>query len=805
MFRTYIKIFFRNTSQHKGFTFINVIGLVVGIAVCVQVFIFVQYEKGFDKLHSNNIYRLLELKKEQSESTVKKVAQTAYPVGPALKAEFPQVKNFTRVAGAQKVPLLAPGKEPVTGTIIGVDASFLQVFSFALLKGDVTTALIRPRSIVLTQRISRSIFGNENPIGRMIRHEGRDTIEYEVTGLLLDPPAQSHLQFDALYSMSTYEGLDTVNNWEMDWIFTYLELENNADIKGLEAQLPAFLDKHMAKKPETNLSLFLQPLQETHLQSTDITRDALNTQKFNGNYLPPLIAVALFVLGLAVINYINLSTARSFTRAKEVAIRKTNGASRKQIAMQFLMETIILSFVALVVALAITFGLSPLFSRITGRNFTFDPFHQPLLLLIFFGLTMFTGVLSGIFPAVSLANLQPITALKGKLFTSHRSNLRNILVIAQFTISIGLSMVTLNVFRQLKFVREYDMGFNKEAVIVVPVSYVEKGREETMMQQLKQVPGVRDLTGSLRRLGNDNLDRNAVVFIDEHGSQEMLCTNLFVDFNYCSFYRIPFLAGRDLSSVFGNDRNRRSFVINESLARKLLSKTASADRDLSKLIGKNMRYSFDDSLGTIIGVVRDFNFTSLHQPIEPLCITYQNEYYFSDLSIRVDLKKHQEVVTGLQKVWKEFLPNQQFSYYFLDKQLEKLYESDVQTSQYVAIFTALAFIVACLGIIGMAAFNIERRLKEIGVRKVLGATVTNIVFLLSRDFLRLVLISIALALPLSFLAINKWMQNFAYRTDAAWWLFAVSGLAALCIAQLTISFQTIRAAVANPVASLRAE
>lgn len=805
MLRSYISIFFRNTNQHKGFAFINLIGLVVGITVCVQVYIFVHYEKGFDKFHSKNIYRLLELKKEQGESMAKKVANTAYPVGPALKAAFPQVKNFTRIASGQEIPLLAPGKEAVMAMSYSVDASFLQVFNFALLEGDNKTALVHPRSIVLTQGLSRSIFGNENAIGKIVRHEGRDTIEYQVTGILPDPPAQSHLQFDALYSMSTYEGLDTVNNWEMDWVFTYVELEKDADVKGLEAQFPAFLDKHMTKKAGTDLSIFLQALHETHLESTDITRDSLNIQKFNGSYLPPLISVAILVLALAVINYINLSTARSFIRAKEVAVRKTNGATRTQIAIQFLMETIIFSFVASVISLAFNFWLSPLFGQITGRHLNFDPFHQPLLLLFFFGLTLVTGLLSGIFPAVSLANLQPVRALKGKLFTSHRSYFRNILVIAQFTISISLSMVTLNVFRQLKFVREYDMGFNKEAVIVVPVSYVEKEREETMMQQLKEVPGVRGLTGSLRRLGNNNLDRNIVIFSDKHGKREILCTNLFVDFNYCSFYQIPFLAGRDLSPIFGNDRNRSSFIINESLARKLLSETAGTDTGFSRLIGTNMRYTFDDSPGTIIGIVRDFNFASLHQSIEPLCITYQNEYYFSDLSVRLDLNKQKEVMPRIQKIWKEFLPNQQFSYYFLDRQLQKLYESDLQTSQYVAIFTGLAFIVACLGIIGIAAFNIERRWKEIGVRKVLGATVTGIVFLLSRDFLRLVLISIALALPLAFLAINRWMQNFAYRTDVAWWIFAVSGLAALCVAQLTISFQAIRAAVANPVASLRAD
>lgn len=805
MFTNYFKLFWRNTRRHTGFAFINLIGLVVGLTVCIQVFIFVDYEKGFDKIHSKNIYRLVEQKREKGETTSRKVAQTAYPVGPALKAEFPQVKNFVRIVAGNNIPLQVQGREAVMGTLYGVDISFFQVFNFVLLQGDIGTALKQPRSIVLTQRLSRSLFGMENSIGKIVRHEGRDTTEYQVTGLMQDPPEASHLQFDALYSMSTFEGLDTVNNWEMDWIHTYIQLEKDAERKNLEAQLPAFLNKHLPENNETDLSIFLQPVHEIHLQSNDITSDPLNTQKFNGNYLLPLMAVALFVLFLAIINYINLSSARAFTRVKEVAVRKTNGASRIQVAMQFLMETLIFSFVAYILSIALTFWLARLFGVVSNRNFNFNPLHQPLLLLTFFGLTLLAGFLSGIFPAISLSNLQPASALKGKLFTSYRSQFRNILVVVQFTISIALSMITLNVFRQLQFIREYDMGFDKEAVIVVPVSYVDKQREETMIEQLKQVPGVVNLTASLRRLGNNNIDRNSVVFTDENGNREITCTNLFVDFNYCSFYKMPFIAGRDLSPKFGNDRNRKSFVINESLARILINPSAGSTGDFSQLIGKNMRYNFDDSAGTIIGIVHDFNFNSLHQRIEPLCITYQNEYYFSDLSVRLDLPNGNEAIAGLQKVWKQFLPNQQFSYYFLDKQLEKLYQSDVQSGRYVAIFTGLAFIVACLGIIGMAAFNIERRVKEIGIRKVLGATVTNIVFLLSRDFLRLVLISIVIAVPLSILAINRWMQNFAYRANTVWWLFAASGLAALCIAQLTISFQAMRAASANPVKSLHTE
>lgn len=804
MFRNYLKVLIRNAIRHTGFTMINLISLVVGMAVCLQVFVFVGYEKGFDRMYTKNIYRLCELRQEPGDASPKKFAPTVFPAGPALKAAFPQVKEYVRIISGDKVPLQSPGRSAVMGTMMGADASFLQVFNCSLLKGDIHAALKEPRSMVLTESLSRSLFGEEDPVGKIVRHEGRDTTDYFVTGLLPDVPTQSHLQFDALYSVSTYIGLDTVNDWNMNWVFTYLELDDRTPVADFGEQLQGFLRIHASSDNTISRSLLLQPLRDIHLHSGDIYGDPLNTRKFDGRYIAPLISIALFVLLLAVINYINLSTARSFTRMKEVAVRKTIGAGRIQVFIQFLLETVLFSVIALLLSIGLMGLLLPFFSRMSSRAFTFNPWQQPLLLLSFLGITVMTGIVTGVFSAWPLARMLPVKALKGKQGTGSYSPLRNGLVIVQFSTSIALSMVTLSMFRQLKFIRQYDTGFNKEAVIVVPVSYVEKQQEETMMQQIKQIPGVQDVTGALRRLGNSSIDRNRIVFKSETGNREMVCANMFVDFNYCSFYRISFLAGRDLSPRFGADRERQSFIINESLARELLASSASSE-NLPGLIGKRIRYVFDDQFGEIVGIVRDFNFSSLHQRVEPLCITYQNEYYYTDLSVRLDLRRAHEALAGLQQVWKVFLPNQQFSYYFLDKQLENLYSSDIQTSRYVAIFTSLAFVVACLGIIGMAAFNIERRVKEIGIRKVHGATVTSIVVLLSKDFLKLVLVSIIIAFPVAWLVTNRWMQNFAYRANLSWWLFAVSGLAALCVAQLTISFQAIKAAIANPVKSLKAQ
>jgi putative ABC transport system permease protein len=805
MLKNYFSIFIRHIRLHKSFAILNLAGLTIGITVCLQAFLFVHYEKSFDQLHSKKIYRLLELKREKGETVARKVAQTATPAGRALKSEFPEVTNFTRVISGDKIPLQTKGRETVMGTVYGTDSTFFRMFNFPLLQGNIGTALTQPNSIVVTHTLAKKLFGTINPIGKIIRYEGRDTVEYTVTGLMADLPQNSHLQFDALHSLNTYVGLDTMSNWQMDWLFTYVEIARDTRIEEFESKLPGFLKKHMVVDQGSSLALFLQPLHETHLQSADISRDALNKQKFNGNYIPVLIAIALFVLALAIINYINLSTAQAFTRAKEVAVRKSIGANRFQVTLQFLGETICFSFVAFIIGFAVALWLTPLISQVTNREIDFNPVDQPFLMLGFVGLTLFTGIVAGIFPALSMANLNPVNALKGKIFIIHRSWIRNILVVLQFAISTSLSMVTIHVIRQLKFMRNFDIGFNKEAVIVVPVSYTEMQREQTMMDKMKMVRGVQDLTGSLRRLGNNNLDRNNIVFSDEQGSREISCTNLFVDFNYCAFYQITVIAGRDLSPAFANDRNRMSFLINETFARQLLTDSSKTGAGYSTLIGKPMRYNFDDAPGTIVGVVRDFNFNSLHQRIEPVCITYQNEYYFSDLSIRVNLNQNKNVIDDLRRIWNGFLPNQQFSYQFLDEELEKLYQSDRQISQYAAIFTVLSIIVACLGIIGIAAFNIERRVKEIGVRKVFGATPGKILILLSGDFFKLVLIGILIAIPVSWLAIIRWMQNFAYRTDIAWWLFALCGLSALCMAQLTISFQIMKAANTNPVKSLRAD
>lgn len=774
------------------------------MCVCLLAFIFVRYEQGYDQHYRKNIYRLYDVQKEKGETFSKKIGQTKFPMASTIKSEIPGIKDFARIVAWENVPLQRPGATPVMTALYCADPSFIRMFGIKLIKGDPVSALTQPNTIVLSQTSAARLFGNTDPMGQMLRHEGRDTADYMVTAIMEDVPAQSHLQFDAIFSISSVERPGWMKDWSADWSFAYLELDDNTNAKAVEEKFPSFLKRHIPPTNTTYYEIFLQPLDKIHLYSDDIAQDLINAQKFNGNYLPLLIAVAVFVLILGIINYVNLSTSRLLTRAKEVGIRKTSGAGWKEIVMQFLSETFIFSLVSFLLALLLVIVLLPVFGRFTNRELSLSTLKEPFWWLVAVSIIVITSLLAGFLPAISMARIQPAAVLKGKLWTSYRSPLRNALVIVQFTIAIGLSMATLTAFRQLRYIQQYDMGFNKEAVIVIPVSSTNRQQEERLMERIRNMPGVTGITGALRRMGS-SLGTNDIVFRGPNGDQSFRPAVMYGDFNYLSFYDITMKAGRSFSAEYGADRNGQSYVINETMARELLSASSSKDTSLAGLIGKGIRFGWEDSLGTIIGITRDFNFSSLHNRIEPLCMNYLREYFFTDLSIRIDTKKMAGTIAEVEQNWKELLPGQPFSYYFLDKYLQELYRSDTQTSIFIAIFTIIAFIVSCLGLIGVAAFNIERRTKEIGIRKVLGATVSNIVFLLSIGFVRLVFISILISIPIAWWAINSWMQGFAYHIDISLWMFLVAGMIALLIAIFTSGFQAVRAASSNPVDSIKVE
>jgi len=803
MFWNYIKVTARNLWRFKTFSFINLFGLSTGMAVCILMMIFINYEAGYDRQYNKNIYRLCEVQQQQQDAAAIKIAQTRFPAAPALKAEIPGIVDFARIISWENVPMTTGNQTNTTAVTYGVDASFFRLFGISLINGDTATALKEPGSLVLTQTLARRLFGNREAIGQWVRFERRDTLLFHITGIMADLPEQSHLQCQALYALSTEERPDWTTNWGSSWAFSYLKLDDHVDVKQLETLFPAFLQKHIGASRAAGFKLFLQPLNDVHLYSADITHDLLNVQKFNGNYIPLLMAIALFVLILGMINYINLSTARLLTRAKEIGVRKTNGAHRRDIIFQFLLETLIFCFIAFFTALIITLSVQPFVGRLLQRNLNTVIF-QPLLLLEAAAITVVTGIGAGLLPAMAMARIKPVAVLKGRLWTSYRSPLRNALVVAQFFIAICLSMGALTIDRQLNFIQHYNPGFNKEAVIVIPVNYADRQREEALMLQLKQTPGIVNVTGALRRIGG-SIDLNEVVFNGGGQQQSFRCATMFVDFNYTSFYKIDLLAGRNLSPEFADDRNSRSYIINETMARRLMAYSTSGDTSFNALIGKPFKYSYDDSSGSIIAVTRDFNFNSLHQRVEPLCITYLHDYFFTDISIRLSTGKANEIMGRVERIWKDFFPSRDFTWHYLDASLQELYRSDILAGFLMKIFTLIAFCISSLGLIGLAAFIIERRTKEIGIRKVFGATVRDIVLLLSKDFSKLILISVSMALPVAWWWIHRLLQNYAYHASISWWMFALTAMATFLIAVITVGIQSAKAALVNPVKSIRQE
>ena len=804
MLKTYLRIACRNLLNNKFFSLINVFGLATGFAACLLISFFIDYQRGFDKFHPPGIYRLLETRHKQGTDTQQKIARTMFPMAPTLKSEFPEIADFVRIHSIERVPLQLPGKASVMATTAGADASFLRVFNFKLMRGDASRALAAPGSIILTENLATQLFGSEDPLGKTVRNQGRDTVDYLVTGVIRNMPEQSHLQVDAVYSFSTELVAGETSDWDNDWLFTYLVLNEGADPKGLEAKFPRYLQEHLGPERAREYGLFLQSVRDSHLWSGAITQDMPGMRKFSGNYLPVLATVALLVLLLAIINYVNITTARTITRAREIAVRKTSGAGRMQITFQFLGETCLITLMAAVVGLALADLLFPLVNYFIGSDARSRVISDPTMLLVAGGLALGTGLLAGLVPAVSFAQIEPLSALKGRYWATSKSSIRSTLVIVQFAIALALSIASVSAFRQLKYMQQYDLGFNKEKVLVSQISWADRYRVQTLMNELRAIPGVKDVTGSLRRLGSQ-IDQIDVLFQDDGTTHQMRGKAMYVDYNYIPFYQIDLLAGRNISQQYGSDAMGDSYLVNESMAKKLLDLSGHPKAPLNSLIGKPFRYNFQDKFGTIVGITNDFNFNSLHEKVEPLCITFEFDYYFKEVSIRIDGQHNAETLAMIEKKWKSMLPDQQFEYYFLDNYIDQLYQADTQTGLLIAGLTLLALLISALGLIGLTTYNTERRTKEIGIRKVLGASVQNIVTMLSRDFLKLVIIGIAIGIPLARYTVGKWLESFAYRIDMSWWMFFACALAAIFLALATVSYQSIRTALMNPVNSLRSE
>jgi putative ABC transport system permease protein len=803
MLKNYFKIAWRNLLRNKLYSFVNIFGLSIGMAVCIVIMLFVNFERDFDGFHTKNIYRLNEVQNWEGMVAPQKVALSMYPMGPTLLEEFPEIKNFTRLSLAGELKVKDENKETILSETIWADSSFFQLFDFKLLEGNPETALKDPYSIVLTQESAEKIFGNRPALGGVVSLAKQDTISYTVTAVMENIPENSHLQFEALTSFSSYVGPQAMENWGGNWLTTYLELGQGVNMEELERKFPDFLLSHMDEKEAAGYELFLQPLSEVHSGSADITHDYLNFQKFDKSYTRIFFYIAILVMAIAALNFVNLSTAKSINRALEIGIRKVSGASKSNLYFQFIGESVFISLIAMLFALVLV-GISlPAISQFSQRALEFSIFTEPQSLAFVILGAVLIGILSGLYPALYLSGFRPAGILKGgDLKIGNKSGFRTTLVIVQFSAAIFLIISTIFAARQLDYMQKKDLGFAYDQIVTIPFGNQPAEKYETFKRQLLSQSSIQSVSASGQRLGN-NLHQTSMIFEGTGDTRELSTSHLVVDPDFVNLYEIELVAGRNFDTE-NKAENGKGFMINESLAKELLS-AESQNATLESLIGKPFGFGWTDSLGQIVGVVKDFNFNSLHHKIETLFLVREENWGYAEISVKINGSQAKEALEAIEATWNQQFPEREFEYSFLNSHFEELYRADRTLNYIVGLLTILSILISCLGLFGLASFATEQRTKEIGIRKVLGASVAKVVTLLSKDFVKPVFWAILLAVPISWFAVNQWLEDYAYRIDFEWWIVGLAGGLALLLALLTVSFQSIKAAIANPVKSLKSE
>jgi len=793
--RNYIKIAFRNLWRHKGFSLINIIGLAVGMTACFLIFIFVTFELSYDKFNQNfdQVYRLVTDIKSPQE--VLHWSSASAPMGPALQQDYSEdVKDYARVFGGSFL-VVNGDKKFQENNIIFTDPSLFKIFTFPFVKGNPNTALSVPFSIVLTESMAKKYFGTDDIIGKSLRLDGKRPVN--ITGVVKDVPLNSHFNFDMAMSASTMEKMKLINmqEWGNFSNFTYLLLPKGFDAAKLQAKLPNFLHRHITddqRKHGYNYTIFLQPLKDVYMD--DFRGAPVNGSKSNV-YIFSIIAV--FILLIACINFVNLTTARASERAKEVGIRKVIGAFKDQLAIQFLGESMIIALVSFVFAFVTSLLLLPLFNELAGKTVSESVFAHGYIFILF-GISLAIGLLAGIYPSFVLTSFSIISVLKGRFSTSVRGIfLRKGLVVLQFTISIVLIVGTIVVYNQLNYMRNQSLGFDKDQMAVIDFSgdSTVQSQADAIKNELRDVNGVVSVSGSSNTPGNGNSVGYSQVE-NSSGSMQSINLNLYdIDFDFMQQYGLKLAAGRGFSTAFPGD-STKSFVINETAAKELGYKRP------DQAVGK--RFSQWGRTGQIVGVVKDFHFQSLQQDVKEMDLRI-NPHNINVFTVKIKGGNIPNTMAALENKWKTLVPQRPFSYSFLDDNFNKQYVNEDRFGKLFLNFSILAIMISCLGLLGLASYSTLQRTREIGIRKVLGASVPGIVNMLSKEFLILVAVAALIAFPIAWISMHIWLKDFAYKVDIGWWVFAVAGILACFIAIVTISFQAIRAALANPVMSLRSE
>jgi putative ABC transport system permease protein len=810
MLRNYLslKTSFRSLWKSKGFSAINIVGLAIGLSTCLLILIFVMDELGYDRYNvkADRIYRLDGDIKFGGNHFILAVAPA--PAGPAVRRDYPEVEKEVRFR-MQGGRLVKKGDQNIQEDgMIYADSTLFDVFTLPMIAGDPHTALVDAHTVVITERMAKKYFNAVDVVGRTLMIN--DTIPYKITGVIRDIPAQSHFHYDFFLSMSELDESRRNEEWLSNNFNTYIVLRDGTDPKKFEAKLRELIYKYISPllrqavnqsvedffKAGNSVGFSLTPLMDIHLHSN-------KTAELEGNgniqYVYIFTAVALFILLIACVNFMNLSTARSSNRAKEVGIRKVLGSLRGNLVWQFMLESILISFIAMLLAIGLAYLLLPVFNELSGKQMEIGLFSRPWLAPAMLGLVLVVGMLAGSYPAFFLSAFRPIAVLKGNVAAGFKTGwLRNSLVVFQFGISIFLLVGTTVIYRQLRYIHDRQLGFDREHVLIVENTWHLGNDVRAFKEKLLKLPGVEGATMTGFLPTSDSRNDDAIFLSPDLDTKKAISMQTWqIDESYIPVLGMKMAAGRNFSKDFLTDSN--AAIVNEAAVR-LMQGADPLRQNLYEL--EDLKTKKLDKYH-IVGVIKDFNFNSLRQVVTPMVLQLHENR--GQLALRVQPANVQRLVGEIGEIWRQMAPSQPFAYTFMDDDFNNIYKNEQRMGGISLSFSLLAIFIACLGLFGLAAYAAEQRTREIGIRKVLGASVGGIVGLLSRDFLLLIAISAVIAFPLAWWVMHRWLEDFAYRITIGWEVFVLAGAVALGIALVTVSFQAIRAAVANPVKSLRSE
>lgn len=812
MLKNHLQLAIRNLFKRKGYSLLNILGLAIGITCCLLIFQHVAHERSYERFNPNagQVYRL-RLDAWQGGKLAWQSATVFPAIAPAMKREFPEVEDFCRLIDANFLLANDAHRVKIRETKgYFADASSLNILGISLVKGNPAAALDGPNKIVLSESMAQKYFGNEDPMGKRLIAKDQNNVSLEVTGIYKDYPANSHLILHHLISYTTLneqirQGGDSSRPAETSWgwydFYAYVKLKPGADWQALQAKLPAFADRHIngqewMKKNNNKNALFLIPLVDIHLYSNYNQEAEVNG---NGKAVGFLFLIAFLIVVIAWVNYTNLATSRSLERAREVGVRKVLGAVRGDLVLQFLTESLLLNTLSLLIALAAAILLARPFNDLIGSSVAASFSLPPDYSLGFAALFLAGTFLSGAYPAFVLSGYQPIKVLKGMFKNSTQGQvLRKTLIVGQFAVSVILIAGTILVYQQVQFMRSQQLGANINQTLVLegassPQDSIYRSTIQPFKTALLQQTGIRSVTASSNVMGQEIYWTTGVRRLADDSKSGVTLYHLGIDYDFIPAYELKLAAGRNFSTDYPTDR--KAVLLNQRASDLLGFKNA------AEAIGKKLRRGGDTA--TVIGVIADYHHQGLQKAIDPLILLpspYQRNFY----SIKIT-SHPQQVIAAAEKIWDRYFPDDPFNYFFLDESFAQQYKADTRFGQVFGLFATLAILIACFGLLGLSAYNVLQRTKEIGIRKVLGASIQSLVFTLSKEFLYLVLISLVIAVPLTWWVMHSWLQDFAYRISIKWWVFVFAGILAILIALVTVGFQALRAAVTSPVKSLRTE